>query len=98
VPVSAQSSISRCQSAELRANRETSRPMTMPAFVSATSLTNRWKPSRAMALDPDLPRSQSMIWTRSAGQPDAMARSRSAYCRCVLSPFSATWRSVDWRT
>ena len=32
------------------------------------------------------------------GQPRAMARSRSAYWRLVLSVFSNTWRKVLWRT
>ena len=41
-----QSSIRRCQSAELRASLETSKPMTMPALPRATSLTRCWKPSR----------------------------------------------------
>ena len=39
-----------------------------------------------------------MTCTRSIGQPSATARSRSAYCRLVLSVFSNTWRSDDWRT
>ena len=29
--------------------------------------------------------------------PRLTARRRNAYCRCVLSVFSSTWRNVDWR-
>ena len=39
-----------------------------------------------------------MTTTSSSGQPSATARWRSAYWRFVLSVFSKTWRSVDWRT
>ena len=42
--------------------------------------------------------SESMTWILSIGQPSAAARSRRAYCRFVLSVFSITWRSDDWRT
>jgi hypothetical protein len=38
-----------------------------------------------------------MTTIRSCGQPSATARSRSAYCRLVLSVFSSTWRKVLWR-
>ena len=81
----AHSSTSFAQSAELRASRETSSPMTMPALPSATSLTSRWKPSRPATWAPERPRSQSMTWIRSIGQPAAMARSRRAYWRWVLA-------------
>lgn len=95
---SADSSSSRCQSALLRARRETSSPSTMPACPIATSVTKCWKPSRPAACAPDRPRSLSITCTRSIGQPRATARSRSAYWRLVLSVFSNTWRSDDWRT
>ena len=39
-----------------------------------------------------------MTTMRSSGQPSATARSRSWYCRRVLSVFSNTWRKVLWRT
>ena len=42
--VSAQISSSRCQSIELRARRETSRPSTMPACPMPTSATKCWNP------------------------------------------------------
>jgi len=65
ISVSAKAQISRrrCQSVELRARRDTSRPMTIPARPSPTSLTSRWKPSRSTALAPDWPRSESMTTT-----------------------------------
>ncbi len=34
---------------------------------------------------------------RSSGQPSVTARRRSAYWRWVLSVFSKTCRSEDWR-
>ena len=46
-PTSAQISSSRCQSALLRARRDTSRPSTIPARPMPTSATRRWKPSRS---------------------------------------------------
>ena len=98
VSPSAQSSSSRCQSVLLRASRDTSSPSTIPTRPRLTSVTRRWKPSRSAALAPDCPRSLSMTTIRSSGQPSATARSRSAYWRRVLSVFSNTWRSVDWRT
>ncbi len=85
VSVIEQSSSSRCQSVELRARRETSRPSTMPARPRPTSVTSRWKPSRSTAEAPERPRSESMTTTCSADHPSAMARSRSAYWRWVLS-------------
>src|SRR6266511_2274642 len=98
VPGSAQISDSRCQSALLRASRETSRPSTMPARPMPTSATSRWKPSRPWAEAPERPRSSSITITCSAGQPNATARSRSAYWRSVEVVFSTTCRRVDWRT
>ena len=70
----------------------------MPACPRLTSVTRRWNPARSAALAPDCPRSLSMTTTRSMGQPRATARSRSAYCRVVLSVFSNTCRRVDCRT
>ena len=46
---------SRCQSALLRARRETSRPSTIPARPMPTSATRRWNPSRSAADAPDWP-------------------------------------------
>lgn len=43
----------RCQSALFRANRETSRPSTMPTSPIATLLTSSVKPSRPAACEPD---------------------------------------------
>src|SRR5215469_8046071 len=89
------SSINRCQSAEFRARRETSNPITKPVWPRATSLTSFWKLSRPADWEPDLPRSPSRTWIRASGQPSATARSRKAYWRWVLSVFSSTWRGVD---
>jgi hypothetical protein len=36
-----------CQSAQLRAKRDTSSPITMPALPRLTSVTSFWKPSRS---------------------------------------------------
>ena len=94
VSVSAQISSSRCQSVELRARRETSRPSTIPAWPMPTSATRRLEALAIAADAPDWPRSLSMTMTRSSGQPSATARWRSAYWRLVLSVFSNTWRSV----
>lgn len=44
--VRAQISSRRCQSAELRANRDTSRPSTTPTSPIPTAATSFWKPSR----------------------------------------------------
>ena len=70
----AQISSSRCQSALLRASRDTSRPSTIPARPMPTSATRRWKPSRSAAEAPDWPWSVSMVTICSAGQPSATAR------------------------
>lgn len=80
----------RCQSALLRARRDTSSPSTIPSCPIATSVTRCWKPSRSCDCAPERPRSLSMTWTRSIGQPRAIARSRKAYFRLVLSVFSNT--------
>ena len=98
VSVRAQISSSRCQSALLRASRDTSRPSTIPARPMPTSATRRWKPSRSAAEAPDWPWSVSMVTIWSAGQPSAIARCRSAYCRVADSVLVSTCRSVDWRT
>jgi tRNA isopentenyl-2-thiomethyl-A-37 hydroxylase MiaE len=63
VPVTEQSSISRYQSALLRARRETSNPSTIPARPNATSVINRPNPERFAALAPDIPQSSSMTVT-----------------------------------
>ena len=94
----AQISSSRCQSALLRASRETSRPNTIPARPMLTSATSRWKPSRSAALAPDWPWSVSMVTICSAGQPSAIAFCRNAYWRVADSVLVSTCRSVDWRT
>jgi hypothetical protein len=60
----------------------------IPALPTPTSATSRWKPSRSTAEAPDRPRSLSIVMMRSSVQPSAMARSRRAYCRFVLSLFS----------
>src|SRR6266567_892672 len=98
VLVKAHSSINRCQSVELRANRETSSPKTIPARPMLTSVTSFWKPSRSDADAPDCPRSLSITTICCASHPKAAARSRIAYCRFVLSVFSKTCRRVDCRT
>ena len=98
VPDMAQISSSRCQSALLRASRETSRPNTIPAWPMLTSATRRWKPSRSAAEAPDWPWSVSMVTIASAGQPSAVAFCRNAYWRVADSVLVSTCRSVDWRT
>lgn len=80
----AASSRRRCQSALLRARRDTPSPSTIPACPIATSVTRCWKPSRSCDCAPERPRSLSMTWTRSIGQPSATARSRKAYRRLLL--------------
>jgi hypothetical protein len=47
VPLNAQISSNRCQSAQLGARRDTSSPITMPAWPGPTSVTSFWKPSRS---------------------------------------------------
>lgn len=94
----AQISNNRCQSALLRASRDTSNPITMPAFPIPTSATSRWKPSLPSALAPERPRSPSMTTTWSLVHPRATARWRRPYWRSVEVVFSTTWRSVLCRT
>src|SRR5271166_2737471 len=65
----AQISNSRCQSALLRASRDTSRPSTIPARPMPTSATRCWNPSRSAAEAPDWPWSVSMVTIRSPGLP-----------------------------
>ena len=91
----AQISSSRCQSALLRANLETSKPSTIPARPIPTSATRRWNPSRSAAEAAVCAWSRSITTIRSAGQPSAIARWRSAYWRSVDSVLLSTWRSVD---
>src|SRR5262245_37995784 len=90
-------SMSRCQSALLRASRETSRPSTRPTRASATSAVSRAKPDRATAPAPERPRSSSMTTIRSSGQPSSRALLTSAYCRSVDSRLFSTWAGLDWR-
>jgi len=80
----------RCQSALLRASRETSRPCTIPARPILTSATGRWKPSRSASLAPDWPWSVSMVTIASAGQPSAIAFCRNAYWRVADSVLVST--------
>ena len=90
VPDMAQISSSRCQSALLRASRDTSRPSTIPARPMPTSATRRWKPSRSAAEAPERPWSVSMVTIRSACQPSAIAFCRSAYWRVADSVLVST--------
>jgi hypothetical protein len=85
VSASAQISSNRCQSVELRARRETSRPITNPTRPSPTSATSRWKPDRASADAPERPKSSSITTSCSGAQPSARARRWRSYCRAVLS-------------
>jgi hypothetical protein len=66
-------SMSRYQSALLRANLDTSRPNTRPTCPRATSAVSRAKPDRATAPEPVRPRSSSMTTTRSVGHPSSLA-------------------------
>src|SRR3954463_1769101 len=54
----------------------------LPSPISAMSF---WKPARSALPAPDLPRSSSMTWTRSRGQPSPTARSTRRYWSSVLS-------------
>ncbi len=94
---SAQSSSRRCQSAEDRASRATSRLKMAPTRAWATSSASPWNPSRHWALAPLCPRSSSMTATRSAAHPKTTARSRNAYCRAVDSRCSRTCLGSDCR-
>src|SRR5712691_2377651 len=98
VPVMAHSSSSWCQSAELRASREHSRPSTIPARPRETSATRCWNPSRSAALAPEWPWSMSMTVIWSAAQPSAVALPRRSYWRMADSVLRMTCLSVDWRT
>src|SRR6266700_2386101 len=66
VPKIEQISSSWYQSRLLRAKREASKLSTRPARARLISASSRWKPPRASACAPDLPRSSSMISTRCA--------------------------------
>src|SRR5262245_32063253 len=90
-------SMRRCQSALLRARRDTSRPSTRPTRASATSAVSRAKPDRATEPEPDRPRSSSMTRMRSSGQPSSRALAASAYCRSVDSRLCSTCAALDWR-
>src|ERR1700741_365572 len=86
-----------CQSAELRASREHSRPSTIPARPSDTSATRCWNPSRSAELAPEWPWSMSITLIWSSVQPSAMARLRRSYWRCADSALWMTCLRVDWR-
>src|SRR5580692_1030501 len=94
----AHSSRSWCQSAELRASREHSRPSTIPARPSDTSATRCWKPSRSADEAPERPWSMSITVTWSAAQPSAIALPRRSYWRRADSVLRMTCFSDDWRT
>src|SRR5260221_12869950 len=64
VPKIEQTSSSCYQSWLLRARREASKLSTSPTLARLISASSRWKPPRASACAPDLPRSSSMISTR----------------------------------
>src|SRR6478609_8997256 len=98
VSVRAQISNSRCQSALFRASRDTSRPRTIPALPMPTSATRRWNPSRSTVDAAECPWSVSMVMIWLSGQPNAIARCRSAYCRVADSVLVSTCRRVDCRT
>ena len=98
VPVIPQSSSSWCQSAELRASREHSRPSTIPARPSDTSATSCWKPSRSAAMAPDWPWSMSITVIWLASQPSAIALPRRSYWRTADSVLWMTCLRLDWRT
>src|SRR3984957_6496261 len=97
VSVSPPRSMRRCQSALLRARRETSSPSTRPTWASATSAVRRAKPDLATKPEPESPRSSSMTMMRSLGQPSSRALAASAYCRSVDSRLCSTWAALDWR-
>jgi hypothetical protein len=97
-PDSAHSSSSWYQSLPDLAKRDISMPSTRPTWPMVISVTSRWNPARPITLAPDLPRSSSITITREVCQPSATARSTSAYCSRVDSPWSATCCRVDWRT
>src|SRR5262249_36183055 len=86
-----------CQSALLRASRDTSRPSTRPTRASATSAVRRAKPDRATEPEPERPRSSSMTRMRSSGQPSWRALAASAYWRSVDSRLCSTCAELDWR-
>ncbi|HVB43011.1 MAG TPA: hypothetical protein VNF47_09945 [Streptosporangiaceae bacterium] len=93
----AHSSSSWCQSAELRASREHSRPSTIPARPSDTLATICWNPSRSAALAPDWPWSMSITVTWLASQPSAIALPRRSYWRIADSVLWMTCLRLDWR-
>src|ERR1039457_4682325 len=89
------SSRSWCQSAELRASREHSRPSTIPARPRETSATSCWNPSRSAAEAPEWPWSMSMTVIWLASQPSAIALPRRSYWRIADSVLLSTCLSVD---
>src|SRR5260370_613022 len=98
VPVMPNSSSRWCQSAELGARREHSRPSTIPARPSDTSATICWKPSRSAADAPDWPWSTSITVIWRASQPSAIALPRRSYWRTADSVLWMTCLRLDWRT
>ena len=92
------SSRSWCQSAELRASREHSRPRTIPARPRDTSATSCWNPSRSAAQAPDWPWSMSITVIWPAAQPSAIALPRRSYWRIADSVLCRTCLRLDWRT
>src|SRR6266571_4453447 len=92
------SSSSWCQSAELRASREHSRPSTIPARLRDTSATSCWKPSRSAAEAPEWPWSMSITVIWAAAQPSAIALPRRSYWRTADSVLCRTCLRLDWRT
>ena len=98
VPVMPHSSSSWCQSAELRASREHSRPSTIPARPSDTSATICWNPSRSAAEAPEWPWSMSITVIWSLAQPRLIALPRRSYWRIADSVLWMTCLRLDWRT
>jgi len=85
VSVNPARSNSRYQSVFERASRDTSKVSTIPTWPNATMLVSSVNPDRTVPREPETPRSASITRTASRGQPNATARSTSAYCRSVDS-------------
>ena len=103
VSASAHNSRSLCQSVELRASRDTSRPSTIPTRPRLTSVTSRWKPSRSAALAPDCPsrcRSRRRDQAASpAPQRVPVAHTADECSRCLPRPGVAwTGARIDMPT
>src|SRR6266704_3245611 len=92
------SSRSWCQSAELRASREHSRPSTIPALPRDTSATSCWNPSRSAADAPEWPWPVPVTVIWSPAQPSATALPRRSYWRIADSVLLSTCLRVDWQT